>query len=128
MKITSGSVRATIKRNFTIESDHPVAHMAYSNPPKEVIINSGVIEYTFLDGRWIVKDRWAVDVVGDVLKKDGTRSKNAHSRSAQDAPDIYHSPELVLHEDWAWLQAIIDRLRPNGDLTMSIYREYEVGE
>jgi len=127
MKVTTEQTSATITRSFVISTDNPVVGMAYSSPPKEVVVDRGTIEYTWKDGRWVAKDRWAVTVVGDVLKKDGTRSKNTHTRNAREAQGSWSAPELVLHEDWAWLQPIIDLLRPNGDLSMTVLNEAEVG-
>jgi len=128
MKVTTGQAHATISRSFVINTDNPVVDMAYSNPPKEVVVDRGTIEYDWKDGRWIVKSYWSVTVVGDVLKKDGTRSKNTHSRNAREARGSLRAPELVLHEDWAWLQSIIDLLRPNGDLSMTVLNEAEVDQ
>jgi hypothetical protein len=126
MKVSSTNSAARIVRSFVITEGNPVVHMAYSSPVKEVVVDRGTIEYTFENGRWIVKNHWAVEVVGDVLKKDRTRSKNAHKRTAADAPNTWSSPELVVHETWAWLQPIIDLLRPNGDLSMMVLTEAEV--
>lgn len=98
MKVTSEK----ITRYFTIDDDRPVVHMAYSDPPKKVVIERGHIDYTFdVDtGRWVAKDAWAITVSGTVLKKDGTPSKNSHSRNGA--------------QDWKWMGAIIDLLRPKG--------------
>lgn len=127
MKVSTVDTTARISRQFVITEDNPVVNMAYSSPPKKVVVDRGTIEYLWRDGRWIVEDHWAVMVAGDVLKKDGTRSKNAHARSGQDAPNTRRSPEYVPAEDWQWIQPIIDLLRPNGDLSMMILNEFEVG-
>lgn len=127
MKVSSTDTFAKITRQLVITEGNPVVHMAYSNPPKKVIVDKVIIEYTWQDGRWVVKDRWAVDVVGDVLKKDDTRSKNTHKRDAAEAPNSWLEPEYVPHETWAWIQPIIELLRPNGDLSMMVLNEAEVG-
>ena len=126
MKVSSTNSNATITRSFTITEGNPVVHMAYSSPPKEVVVDRGTIKYTWDGGRWVVKDCWAVVVVGDVLKKDGTRSKNTHSRKGEAEPNTWREPEYVPHENWAWLQPIIDLLRPSGDLSMMVLTDSEV--
>lgn len=126
MKISTTGSAARIVRNFTITEGNPVVHMAYSSPPKKVIIDRGTIEFTYQDGRWIVKNHWAIDVVGDVLKKDDTRSKNTHKRDAAEAPNSWREPEYVPHEDWAWIKPIIEILRPTGDLAMMTMTDAEV--
>ena len=127
MKVTTTGSNATITRSFTITEGNPVVGMAYSSPPKEVIIDQGTIKYAWQDGRWVVRNEYAVNVVGDVLKKDRTRSKNTHSRYAAARPGSWRDPELVVAEDFEWLNPIIDLLRPNGDLSMMTLNDSEVG-
>lgn len=126
MKVSTTGSNARIVRQFVITEDNPVVGMAYASQPKKVIVDRGVIEYTWQDGRWVVKNEYAVDVVGDVLKKDGARSKNVHSRHPNSVINSYRHPELRLADDFLWLQPIIDLLRPNGDLSMMILNESEV--
>ena len=129
MKVTSGHDSRRITRRFTIEADQPVVAMAYSNPPKKVVIERGEINYTFDSeiGRWVAKDGWAITVAGTVLKKDGTPSKNDHSRRAADKY-FQGQSEYVPAEGWEWLQLIIDLLRPTGHVSMIILNEAEVKE
>lgn len=126
MKVSTTGSTARIVRNFTITEGNPVVGMAYSSPPKKVVVDRGSIEYLYRDGRWIVKNGYAINVAGDVLRKDETRSKNTHSRNGEEAPNTWREPEYVPREDWAWIQPIIDLLRPNGDLSMMILNDSEV--
>jgi hypothetical protein len=127
MKVTSGQDSQRITRRFTIEADQPVVAMAYSNPPKKVVIERGSIDYTFdsESGRWVAKDAWAITVAGTVLKKDGTPSKNDHSRRAQEKY-LRGQREYIPAEGWEWLQLIIDLLRPTGHVSMMTLNEAEV--
>lgn len=115
MKVTSENTSQEITRRFTIDEDRPVVHMAYSDPPKKVVVERGHISYTFDadTGRWIAKDYWSITVAGTVLKKDGTPSKNDHKRHA--AEDYRRGQaEYVPAEDWKWMGVIVDLLRPKG--------------
>jgi len=126
MKVTTQSTTARIIRRYAI-ADGPIVAMAYSNPPKNIRVTGGNIEYTLKDGDWVVKDSFAASVNGIVLKKDGTDSKNNHSRNAgEDWNASYRAGRLVIAEGWEWLQEIIDLLRPNGDLTMTVLNDHEV--
>lgn len=118
MKITTSDSNPTVTRHFAITEDNPVVPFFYARPPKGVVVEKGAIKYTLIGDRWIVDGTWAVSVVGAVLKKDGSRSKNTHQRHPQEADGTYREPELVLHEDWKWLQPVIDLLRPQGDVTL----------
>lgn len=130
MKVSTTNSQMTVTRQFTITEDNPVIGMAYSSPPKKVIVDRGVIKYTWEDGGWKVRDAWSIDLTGDVLKKDGTRSENAHSRHPEDDYDWrlgFPSREWVAPEDYRWLESIVTLLRPNGDLSMMILNDSEVG-
>lgn len=126
MKVSSTDSHAEIIRQFTITEGNPVVGMAYSNPPKLVVVERGAIRYTWQDGKWIVRNEWAVKTVGTVLKKDGTPSKNTHSREGGTAANSWRNPEYVPAQDWKWIEPIIDLLRPNGDLSMMTLTESEV--
>lgn len=129
MKVSTMTTHMVITRRFTITEGLPVIPMAYCDPRKDVRIDRGVIKYTWEDGGWKVRDAWAIDLIGSVLKKDGTDSKNTHSRHPEDS---YHwklglpGREWVAPEGYLWLEAIVAELRPSGDLSMSVLSEHEV--
>lgn len=121
MKVSTQNTKIEIRRWFTIDEDHPVVPMAYARPPKEVRIERGYIDYQWKDGRWVCDSSWDVSVSGPVLKKDGTPSKNNHSRSA---PHRYDTDP----EAWPWLDEIIDLLRPAGDVTLVALYAHVIGD
>lgn len=130
MKVSTTNSQMVVTRQFTITEDNPVVDMAYSSPPKKVIVDRGVIKYTWEDGGWKVRTGRSIVLAGDVLKKDGTRSKNAHSRSPEDDYDWKPGGpgrEWAAPEDYRWLESIVALLRPNGDLSMMVLDESEVG-
>lgn len=116
MKVTSGSTNMRIKRRVSITEDRPTVPMAYARPPKQVLVDHAEIEYVWKNGEWVVDSWVSVRVSGDVLKKDGEPSKNQHTRHAPDHRE----------EPWAWLDTIIDLLRPNGHLSMMVLKDSEV--
>lgn len=124
MKVTTLRTAARIIRRYEITENHPVVPAAYFDPPKKVLVVDGSIEYTWTDGKWVVDSEYALKVTGHVLKADGTPGKSTHSRHAS-MPD-WRSRELG--DDWKWLQPVIDRLRPVGDIDMALLDENEVGE
>lgn len=129
MKVTTMTTQMVVTRQFTITEDNPVVGMAYSSPPKKMIVDRGVIKYTWEDGGWKVRDAWSIDLTGDVLKKDGTRSKNVHTRNPEDDYNWklgFSSREWVAPEGYQWLESIVALLRPGGDLSMTILQDYEV--
>lgn len=128
MKVTTTSTSATVTRRFTISSDHPIVGAAYFSPPKKVRIVGGEINYSWVDGRWVVRDVWAIKVGGPVLKKDGTDSKSDHTRRPDDVTRRFNDPSpWRFTEEYAWLQPIVDLLRPTPEMGMMILNESEVG-
>lgn len=114
MKIKTGSTRMETVRHFVIVEDCPIVPMAYARPPKEVRIVRGYITYRWHRGEWNVQNDWSVSISGTVLKKDGTDSKNDHSRQGA---------------DWPWLNEIIDLLRPAGNVAYASFEApYEIGQ
>ncbi len=128
MKITTESSRAEITRRFIITENQPVVPMAYSRNGKKVRIERGAITYYWTDGAWTVKDRYGTNLVGIVLKKDGSDSMNEHTRNPG---DHWNNPAAdladKLADGWQWLAPIIELLRPTGNVTMTIAEDYEVG-
>lgn len=129
MKVSTTTASIEIVREFQITEDHPIVGFEYASTPKDVRIIRGSIAYAYQDGRWIVPNAWAVKIGGPVLKKDGTDSKNDHTRRPG---DIYSYAGVKLDltaklaPDFQWLIPIIDLLRPTGDLSMTKLTEAEV--
>lgn len=126
MKVTSERLTVRAVRSATITDGQPTVHMAYSNPPKKVAIDHVNVTYTYADGRWDICSPSDVKVAGTVLKKDGSPSLNRHSRWPNGTG--YGASKVVLDEGWEWLQAIVDLLRPSGELSVMILNEAEVKE
>jgi hypothetical protein len=122
--------RMTVTRQFVITEGNPVIPMVYSSTRKDVVVDRGVIQYTWQDGGWKVQDAWAIDLTGDVLKKDGNRSKNSHTRHPEDDYDwrVHDSGrEWVAPPGWEWLDAVVAELRPSGNLSAPLLDDHEVG-
>ncbi len=131
MKISTVRTDSTVIRGFVITDDTPVVPMTYSHPPKQVRIERGTIRYTWQDGAWKVKNAWAIKLTGPVLKKDGTDSKNEHTRNPANGYDqcVHDSGhEWIATEGWEWLADIVTALRPTGALTLPEHSGAEVTE
>lgn len=127
MKVSTGSNESMkVVRRFIITEGEPVVAMAYSQPPKKVRIDRGVIQYTWRDGGWQVESEWAVNLTGTVLLKSGLPGKNTHTRHPDSDPAFRREPFLVLAEGWEWLDEIISLLRPSGEVSVEQLSEYEV--
>lgn len=124
MKVTTDHTKAEITRAFTITENHPIVPFAYARPPKDIRVTHGSITYTWKDGEWVVLGETSITVSGVVLKKDGSDSKLTHHRW----PTQVSYREPVFTERFAWLQPIVDLLRPRGDMSMMVLNEAEVGE
>jgi hypothetical protein len=128
MKITSAHTRAEVRRQFTIQTDHPVVGMAYSSPPKQIRVVRGSVTYSWIDGAWTVKDAWAMSVGGPVLKKDGTDGKNDHNRRPDENYKLSRElGRLILTQEFEWLYPIVELLRPTPEMGMMVLNESEVG-
>jgi hypothetical protein len=64
------------------------------------------------------------DMAGPWIKKDGTP---AADRAGSIHPEIQKFPNTDWTEQSAWLQPIIDLLRPNGNLSVTITNDHEIG-
>lgn len=122
MKLTTESARAQVVRSVTVE-DGPVLSMTYSTTGKKYRVDRISITYRWVDGEWKVSSPWSVDLIGVVLKKDGSESANTTKRNADYA-------NRVSGTDWApeydFLKPIIELLRPSTDMTMITVTDYEV--
>lgn len=123
MKVSTDGTRHSIVRTFEITEDHPIVGLAYATRPKKVRITKGAIEYHYEDGAWAVRSSFNINLIGVVLKQDGTDSKNTHSRHPEQTS--YRS-DAPFREDFAWVQPIVDLLRPTGTVGLMILNESEV--
>lgn len=126
MRVTSDRTTVSAKRTFSIDEDSPIVTQAYASTPRAVRIREGVITYTWHDGRFVVGGRYAIHLTGSVQLKSGGDSKVDHTRHPETAPGCHRLPELVLADGWEWLQAIIDLLRPNPDMSTTALLDHEI--
>lgn len=122
MKVSTDKSRATVRRVARITEDQPVVKpVGYRRPFR---VDTVVIDYEWEDGTFRADDSFSIHMEGHWVKKDGT---DALDRAAGMRPDYvsYYSREW--QEQYAFLEPIIDRLRPNGDLSMMILTDAEVG-
>lgn len=124
MKVSTHRSDLTVTRRFAITTDHPIVPMAYSTTGKRVRVVGGTIHYKWVSGAWVVKSEYDIKLGTVALKADGTDSKNEHSRN----PSTVSWKDKSYTPEFAWLQPIVDLLRPRGDLSMTALNEHEVGE
>lgn len=121
MKIsTTGSAAMRIKRVVRIQ-DGPVVPMAYSLSGRQFRVEWIQVEYKWDGDRWAVDSSFGVDLGGYVLKKDGEPSKNWHVSN----PDWDYKTKTFA-ERYEFVQKVVDLLRPDGELAMSVFLEHEV--
>ena len=125
MKVTTTHSAMKVTREFTITGDGPVVPMAYNRQGKQVRVLRGAIEYTWTPEGWIVINEYAVNLLCIVLKKDGSESVNSHNRRPE-ATSNWTATQLEVDEEYAWLQPIIDLLRPTGEPSMMSLKGTEV--
>lgn len=120
MRITTERTSMRIKRVVRVD-EGPVIAMAYSATGRQFRVEWIQVEYKWQDGEWVVNSAFSVELGGYVLKKDGQPSKNWHVSN----PD-WDYRERRFKDGYEFAQKIIDELRPSGDLSMSIFQDYEV--
>jgi hypothetical protein len=113
VKLKDTATHAKITRSMEIEPEGaPVLPLEYSRDDKRFRVTRITITYTWTAGRWTNDSYAAVQMTGPVLKKDGTDSKNDHTRYPAYGwprdPDMY-----------PWLTAIVDLLRPTTDMILT---------
>lgn len=84
--------------------DGPVRPQPHSRSGRKYRVERVIIHYGWIDGVWKVT---GAKLLGTVLKADGSDSKN----DAREHVSCYDIPP-------AWLDELIDGLRPVGDLEM----------
>lgn len=113
MKLKDTATHAKITRTVEIEPEGaPVLPLEYSLDGKRFRVTLLTITYTWTAGKWVADSYSSVQMSGRVLKKDGSDSKNNHTRYPAygwpTAPDMY-----------PWLDTIINALRPTTDMILT---------
>lgn len=117
MKITSHPTHRapSVTQSIAVE-DGPELKMLGSAVGRKFRVDYIRIEYRLIDGEWQLPFSSAVHVAGPHLKKDGTdgalRASEMIAFSMDDIPD--------------WALAIVDLLRPTGDIQLPTVNETEV--
>lgn len=113
MKLKDVATHAKITRTVEIEPEGaPVLPLEYSLDGKRFRVTLLAITYTWTAGRWTTDSYSSVQMSGPVLKKDGTDSKNSHTR--------YPYYGWLGHPDmYPWLGTVIDALRPTTDTILT---------
>ena len=111
MKVTESRTRREIVNTFNIQ-DGAVLAMRHSSIDRKYRVERVTITYTFVPEKnaWIVQSGFNVELLGTVLKKDGSDSKNDHRTYAP--YDALSNPLKYPHLDW--LFDIIDMAQPVG--------------
>lgn len=120
MRITTKSTQVAVTREVALTDAPVVTPEGYRRAfqPDRLVIT-----YTWQDGQYVVT-RYNVVMAGPWIKKDGTP---AADRAGSIHPEIQKFPNTDWTERWAWLQPIIDLLRPNGDLSITVTDDHEIG-
>lgn len=121
MRITTTGTTVSVNRHVALTDAPIVTPDGYRRSFQP---DSLVITYVWRDGRYVA-DRYGIVMTGPWIKKDGTP---AADRAGSIRPEAFWR-ESSTHwtEDWAWLQPIIDLLRPDGDLSMTVTNDLEIG-
>jgi hypothetical protein len=120
MRITTTETTVSVTRHVALTDAPIVTPEGYrrSLQPDKLLIT-----YVWRDGRYVT-DRYGIVMAGPWIKKDHTP---AADRAGSIHPETQKFPSTDWAEQWAWLQPIIDLLRPDGDLSMTIANDHEVG-
>ena len=124
MKVSTQAAYLTVDRQFTIDENRPVVTPDSLSGGKQVRIYRGVITYVWKDGDWTLNSRWSIDLLGVVLKKDGTESQLDHRTHPEQTS---YRADATWTAQYTWIQAVVDLLRPSGDLAMTVLDQTEVG-
>lgn len=120
MKVTTESAKATVRRVAKIK-DGPVVHP--SGYRRDYRVETIVIDYEWKDGRFEIDGSFSVHMSGHWVKQDGTDAKDS-AGGMRPEYESYRSLEFA--PQYRFLDPIIDLLRPNPDLSMTIALEHEV--
>lgn len=114
MLLTSyGNTQVTIKRSVTV-TDGPVVPQSYSSTGRRFRVERITITYKWINGRWVVDSQFSIDLVGTVLKKDGSDSLNTHCGH----PEYTDWKTREFRGPYAFVQDVVDLIRPSGDVEM----------
>lgn len=99
-------------------ADGPVHNQAFSTRGRMFQVERVSIEYKQdpATGVWLVQSEYDITVSGTTLKRDGTPSKNDHSRN----PGCHFNGRVGFAPtpEWAWLDDVIERYAPIGGITV----------
>jgi hypothetical protein len=113
VKLKDTATHAEITRSVEIEPEGaPVLPLEYSLDGKRFRVTLLTVTYTWTAGKWVADSYSSVQMSGRVLKKDGTDSKNNHTRYP-----AYGWP--AAQDMYPWLDTIIDALRPTTDMILT---------
>lgn len=110
MKFTEKSKGVSFGRVLDIE-DGPIHTQAHSPTGRQFRVDQISVNYHLTKGgAWVVRVPYGVRLTGTSLKKDGTPGANRHNRH----PETVDWRTNDLAEEYAWVQIVIDSLRPVG--------------
>lgn len=117
MKVTSKPAIARVIRQFEVPVGPVIRPDGYQRSYR---VDSGTIEYVWRNGSFVAESIFAIRLDGPWVKRDGTDAKD---RATGMRPT---GANQELAEDYRWLKPVIDRLRPQSDLSMTSLHNYEV--
>lgn len=118
MKLTEPRAATALFTRRINVAEGPVHPMAYSSTGKTFRVERVGIDYNLAkDGTWQVVRESSVWVTGTVLKKDGSDSRNDHTRTPRADPGTWGAP-VTFTGEWEWLNSLIDAARPVGAVTL----------
>lgn len=120
MKLTTEKQTVTVQRVIEVD-DGPVIRPAHYRSSFRLDIIR--IEYTWKDGEYVVPGGSAISMGGHWIKKDKTAGK---SRAVDISPDYANYRTGEYTEQYAWLQPLVDLLRPAGVPFMTVLLGHEV--
>lgn len=112
--------KTTITRVVRVENGPVLAPAGYRRWYRLDTIR---IEYVWKDGQFQVDSTFRISLSGQWVKKDRT---NAIDRATGMTPDYVDRRARKWETQYAFLDEIIELLRPANDLSMHAYLDYEV--
>lgn len=116
MRYSDSRTSACVKRWVEV-TDGPVIDMINSSSGKKIKVERVVLNYWWKEGEWVVTSWSDVDLIGPVLKKDGTPGKQVIS---QNPPYGWPRNQLSV----PWLSRILNIMRPVGE-PMMVHGHFE---
>lgn len=121
MKIsTIGPVKITVVRAVRVDDGPVLAPAGYR---RRYRLDTIRIEYVWKDGQFKADHPFQISLSGHWVKKDGT---DAADRATDVRPDYVDRWTRKWETQYAFLDEVIELLRPADDLSMYTYLDYEV--